>query len=469
MAITRSPRKSAETRQSSEFRIPDGPKGKRISNAVQFLVRRTTWIEGLQRKYGDVFSVQLPTVGTVVVVSDPEAIKQIFTASSEVLHAGKNPLGEMLGPGSLFSMDEERHLDERRLLLPAFRGDRLGTYSELIESEALAAMSHWPTDKPVATIGTFNGITLRVILRAVFGAEGADLALLEEKIPPGTKLGQRLVALRFLRPDLGRFSPGGRFKRYRALYDEVVGRLVDERLADADLAGRTDILSMMLAAMRESGAEIDRARIADELLTLLVAGHETTASSLAWAVERLSRNPEVVQRLEREIEDGGTELLTATILELQRHRTIIAGVARMTVKPFEFGQWRIPPGVVLMPASANVHRDGRIYGAAEDFDVDRFLGEKPGTYTWIPFGGGVRRCIGSAFAQLEMEIVLRSLLTHYEIVPTHEKPEHERFKGVAYAPSKGGVGTFRRRARPLASKDLESHAAAGCPAHQQVA
>ncbi|MFT4048702.1 MAG: cytochrome P450 [Solirubrobacterales bacterium] len=449
---------------TDDFRIPDGPKTNGAYNAFQFLARRTKHFGRLQREYGDVFSMHLPTVGTIVVVADPDCIKQIFIAPSDVLHAGKNPLGEVLGPGSLFSMDEQRHLDERRLLLPAFHGDRLSAYSELIEGEALAAMSGWPDDEPFATISTFNQITLRVILRAVFGADGEDLALLEREIPPGTKLGQRLVALRFLRRDFGRFSPGGRFKRYRALYDEIVGRLVDERLADPDLAMRADVLSQMILGLRERDSEIDRSEIADELLTLLVAGHETTASSLAWAVERLSRHPEAVRRLEQEIRDGGSELLTATILELQRHRTIIAGVARLVNKPFEFGQWRVPPGVVLVPASSNVHLDGRIHRSADEFQIDRFLGEKPGTYNWIPFGGGVRRCIGSAFAQLEMEIVLRTLIGNFEILPTDAKPEKESFRGVAFAPSKGGVGRFRRRALPLVA-DAHKGVAAGavCP------
>lgn len=446
---------------STEFRIPDGPNTNIALNGVQFLFRRRAFFENLQRTYGDVFTLRLPTVGKLVVVADPDCIKQVFTAPTDVLHAGKNPLGEVLGPGSLFSMDEQRHLDERRLLLPAFHGNRLAAYEGLIEDEAIAAMASWPEDRPVRTIKTFNKITLRIILRAVFGAEGEDLATLEREIPPGTALGQRLVTMSFLRRDLGRFSPGGRFKRYRALYDEIVGRLVDRCLADPNLAERTDILSQMVLGLRERGQEINRSEVADELLTLLVAGHETTASSLAWAVERLSRHPEVMRRLEAEIEDGGSELLTATILELQRHRTIIAGVGRVAVQPFELGKWLIPPGVVLMPASASVHRDGRIYSSSDDFDIDRFVGEKPGTYTWIPFGGGVRRCIGSAFAQLEMEIVLRAMLTNYELLPTSDRPERESFRGVAYAPSKGGIGRFRRRARPLEARSHE--AAAECP------
>ncbi len=453
---------------TAAYRIPDGPKTHRAYNGLQFLFRRQAYFERLRREYGDVFTLRLPSVGQGVVIIDEECIKQVFTAPTDVLHAGKNPLGDVLGPGSLFSMDEERHLDERRLLLPAFRGDRLATYHELIEGEALAAMADWPDEKSFATLPSFNRITLRVILRAVFGAEGSDLEILEREMPRGVALGQRLVTMPYLRRDLGRFSPGGRFKRLRALYDEVVGRLVDERVADPDLAERTDILSLMILGLRDRNQEVNQSEIGDELLTLLVAGHETTASSLAWAVEQLSRHPGIVQRLECEIEDGESGLRTATILELQRLRTIIAGVGRVAVKPFEFGEWRVPPGTFLMPASASIHHDNQIYAAADEFDPYRFLDEKPGTYTWLPFGGGVRRCAGASFAQVEMDIVLKTLISHFEILTTDAPPEKESFRGVAYAPSKGGVGRFRRRAVPLEAGKFSS--AARCPVdHAQMA
>ncbi len=452
-------------------RLPAGPGSNKWVSGVRFLMNRQRYFGRLQQEYGDVFTIKLPGVGNTVIVTDPELIKTIFTASNEDLHAGKNPLGAVLGPGSVFSMDGQRHIDERRLLLPALHGDRLSTYSDLIETEALEAMSRWPEDKPVKTIKTFNQITLRVILRAVFGAEGANLARLEREIPPGTALGQRLVTLPPLRRDLGRFSPGGRFKRYRAIYDEIVGGLVDERLADPQLEQRTDILSMMILGITARGDEVNRSEICDELLTLLVAGHETTASSLAWAAERLSRHPEAVAALEAEIEAGGSELRQSMINELQRHRTIIAGVGRVVMRPFQLGEHLIPPGWVLMPASAMVHRDGRIYEREGDFVPDRFLHEKPGTYTWIPFGGGVRRCPGASFAQLEMDIVLRTMLTHYELVQTDAKPERESFRGVAYAPSRGGVARFRRRSVPL--KQGRPEGAEACPVnhseHQQAA
>lgn len=451
------------TETISKYRVPPGPDSNSLLNGIRFVVGRHSFFAGLQSRYGDVFSLRLPIIGRAVVVSDEQNIKAIFTAPNDVLHGGDNPLGEVLGPGSLFSMDEQRHIEERRLLLPTLHGARLQTYRELMESEALAAMSRWRDDEAQATLPTFNNITLRIILRTVFGAEGDDLALLEEKIPPGTALGQRLVTLRFLRRDFGRWSPGGRFKRYLALYDEIVGRLIDRCLADPERAEREDILSLMLAGMEERGMEINRELIADELLTLLVAGHETTASSLAWAVERLSRNPAVVERLEAEIVEGGNEYLTATFHELQRHRTIIHNTGRTAVKPFEFDGWRVPPGTVLIPSAALIHNDDRVYQDSLSFSPDRFLGEKPGTYSWIPFGGGTRRCIGSAFAQLEMEIVLRTLLTHFEIVQTDAAPEPESFKGVAYAPKKGGVGTFRRRNTPLTQGDPREQEEAACP------
>jgi cytochrome P450 len=323
------------------------------------------------------------------------------------------------------------------------------SYDALIEEEALRAMARWRDEEDFATLPTFNKITLRVILRAVFGAEGAELADLEAHLPAWTALGQRLTTAPVLRRDLGRFSPGGRFRRHRAHYDRIISRLIDKHLADPGLEEREDILALMLRSLRDAGEEINRTEVADELLTLLVAGHETTASSLAWAVERLRRHPDVLRRLEEEAASEDSALRAATILELQRHRTIIGLTGRRAMQPFEIGQWRVPPGTTLITASAVIHADDRFHDGADRFDPDRYVGAKPGTYSWIPFGGGMRRCLGAAFALLEMDVVLRTMLREFELVPTDEAPERESFRGVAYAPAKGGVGRFRRRPQPL--------------------
>jgi cytochrome P450 len=448
---------------TSDFRLPDGPRTRRHLNGLLFLFARRWVTSRLQRRYGDAYTLDLPVVGRTVVVSHPDLVKAVYTAPPTILHGGKNPLGSLLGPGSLFSMDEERHLEERRKLLPPFHGERMRSYDALIEEEALREMRTWPEDREFATSTSFQRITLRVILRAVFGAEGAELTELEELLPRMTALGQRLVTATILRRDFGRFSPGHRYQEMRRRYDEMVRALIDQRLADPQLEERIDILSLMLAPLREAGELINHAELADELLTLLVAGHETTASSLAWTVERLRRHPDVLRRLEQEAEGDSSTLRAATILEVLRVRPVIDLTGRAVMKPFELGEWRLPPGVRVITHIGTVHADDRFHPEALRFDGERYLETKPATYAWIPFGGGMRRCIGAAFAQLEMDVVLRTLLRQFELQPTDAAAERWSFRGVAYAPAKGGVAVVRRRAEPLGASASQPVEEARCP------
>lgn len=448
---------------SEEYRLPDGPKSPALVNGLRFLFTRNRSARRFQRRYGDAYTLKLPGFGTTIVVANPELVKAVYTAKPTVLHGGKNPLGQVLGPGSLFSMDEQRHLEERRALLPPFHGDRMRSYDGLIEEEALAAMRTWPEGEEFPTIRTFNRITLRVILRAVFGAEGAELADFAALLPRMAALGQRLVTAPVLRRDFGPWSPGPRYAAMRRRYDEIVGTLIDKHLADPGLGERIDILALMLNPLREAGAEIDRGAIADELLTLLLAGHETTASSLAWTVERLRRHPDVLRRLEQEAESDSSALRTATILEVLRARPVIGATGRMVIQPFELGPWLLPPGTRVVTEVTVMHRDERFHPSPAEFDPDRYVGSKPDTYAWIPFGGGVRRCIGAAFAQFEMDVVLRTMLRHFELMPTGAPDERESFRGVAFAPARGGVAAVRRRPEPLGGTAEEGLAAASCP------
>lgn len=429
-----------------EYRLPDGPKTPELFNGIAFLVARNRFIQRLQRRYGDAFSMRIPGFGQMVLVTTPELVKQVYTAKPDVLHGGKNPLGEVLGPGSLFSMDEERHLKERRMLLPPFHGERMRSYEAIIEEEALREMAGWPEGVEFASIGSFQKITLRIILRTVFGAEGRELAELEKLLPPMTTLGQRLVTMPILRRDRGRRSPGGRWKRMHAAYRVLVDKLVDDHLADPGLGERIDILAMMLRAQLEDGdGEVDHSDVADELLTLLVAGHETTASALAWSVERLRRHPAVLSRLEEEARGEENALRLATAEETLRVRPVINATARVVMKPFELGEWLMPPGSRVVTGIAPLHKDGRFHAEANRFEPDRYVGKKPDTYAWIPFGGGMRRCLGAAFAQFELDIVLRTLLRNFELQTTTAPGERESFRGVAFAPAKGGVALVRRR------------------------
>jgi cytochrome P450 len=448
---------------SSGYQLPDGPKTSTFLNGVLFLFARNWLMSQLQRRYGDVYTIKLPTIGEAVVVSHPDLVKAVYTADPTVLHGGKNPLGEVLGPGSLFSMDEERHLKERRMLLPPFHGERMRSYDGLIEEEALRAMASWPEDEEFATLPSFNTITLRVVLRAVFGAEGAELAELETLLPPLTAVGQRLVTAKFLRRDLGRWSPGGRFQAMRSRYDRIVERLLEQHLSDAELDKRVDILALMLRSLQDAGEEINHSEVADELLALLVAGHETTSSSLAWTVDRLRRHTDVLRGLEDEAKGDSSTLRAATILEVQRHRPVITGSSRVAVKPFQLGRWRLPPGTLIVMAGSIMQADERFHAHAKSFDPERYVDRKPDTYSWIPFGGGTRRCLGAAFALFEMDVVLRTMLRHFELLPTNEKEERESFRGVAFAPAKGGMGRIRRRLTPLGAETSAASSSAECP------
>jgi cytochrome P450 family 138 len=448
---------------AGEYRLPDGPRSPALLNGILFLLTRQRIMHRFKRRYGDAYTVRFPAFGTAVVVSRPELVKEVYTAKPSVLHGGKNPLGEVLGAGSLFSMDEDRHLAERRALLPPFHGDRMRSYDGLIEEEALLAMRAWRDGEEFATLKTFNRITLRVILRAVFGAEGAQLADFEELLPRMAALGQRLVTAPFLRRDYGRFSPGRRYAAMRRRYDEIAEALIDRHLADPALGERIDILALMLSPLRDAGEGIDRQALADELLTLLLAGHETTASSLAWTVERLRRHPELLRRLEDEAAGESSTLRAATILEVLRTRPVIAATGRVVMQPFELGPWRLPPGTRVITEGSMMHRDERFHDDALTFDPERYVGSKPDTYAWIPFGGGVRRCIGAAFAQLEMDVVIRTMLRHFELVPTDTRDERESFRGVAFAPARGGVAVVRRRREPLGTSATQPATETGCP------
>jgi cytochrome P450 family 138 len=434
------------------YSLPPGPPTPKWVNGAIFLLGRSPMLQMLQRRYGDAYTLRLPYFGNFVVVGTPDLIKKVYTAKPDVLHGGKNPLGEVLGPGSLFSMDEDEHLKERRMLLPPFHGERMKSYEALIEEEADAAFASWRDGEEFATQTSFNKITLRVILRAVFGAEGQELAALERLLPAMTKLGQRLVTAPFLRRDFGPWSPGGKLASMEERFRVLVNRLIDDHLADPDLDERVDILALILRSLQEAGEDIDRTAIAEELITLLVAGHETTTSSLAWTVERVTRHPEVLRRLEEEAAGDDATYRTAVINEIQRVRPVITGTGRVVVADdFELGQWKLKPGTVIMTSASLVHDDERFHKGAGTFDPDRYVGRKPDTYAWIPFGGGMRRCLGAAFALFEIDVVLRTLLRNFELQPTTAAAEKPSFKGVAFAPAKGGRATGRRRRTPLAA------------------
>jgi cytochrome P450 len=445
--------------------LPDGPSLPRFVQGGMALAAPLWMMRRLRERYGSAFTIDVPIFGKAVVISDPAEVKQLFTTSPEIADNLDINLGRVLGPNSFFAISGDAHKKQRKLLVPPFHGRRLRAYEAIVEEEAVREMATWPEGREFVTLDSMMRITLSAILRAVFGADGAELAALRELLPAMVKLGSRLAVLPIPRTDLGRRSPWGRALGYRREYDAIVGRLIAAARQDPQLDDRNDVLALMLQSRYDDGSGMSRDEIADQLLTLLTAGHETTATTLAWAVERLRRHPAVLRRLADEADAGGSDLREATILEVQRVRPVIDRTARQVRAPsMRLGRWTLPKGQVVLVSIYLIHTDEALFPNARSFDPDRFAGSRPDTHQWIPFGGGVRRCIGAAFAHMEMNVVLRTLLRDFTLAPASERGERWHSRGIAWCPAKGGRAVVRRRPARGRSPDQDHAAAAEMPA-----
>jgi cytochrome P450 len=425
------------------------PPAVRLPKLVQMVLMagfRRPFLQYASKRHGSVFAINVPFFGRSVVVSDPALARQVFLASTDALINVQPNLSRIFGPGSVFALDGKEHRARRKLLAPPFHGQSIKNYEKVIEEETLRETATWPEGHEFPTLEPMNRITLNVILRTVFGADGAELDYLREIIPPWAKLGSRMATLPEPPFSTGRYSPWGRLTEFRRNFDRTVFALIDKAQADPRLDERTDILALLLRSSYEDGTPMSRQDVSDELLTLLGAGPETTASTLGWAFERLRRHPGVLAKLVEEIDQGGNEFRQATIQELQRNRTVIDFSGRHVQAPhFDLGDWRIPHGYTVMIAIANVHANAEVFPNPERFDPDRFIGTRAPT-AWIPFGGGTRRCIGAAFANVEMDVVLRTMLRHF-VIETDDAPDEKvHFRGIAFTPKDGGRITVRRRA-----------------------
>lgn len=433
----------------STIRSTAGLPGPRLPGAVQLgasLLNRRGTLAALHRRYGDTFSTVLPLLGRVVVANDPADVRTLFRSGPEVSDVIDQNLGRMFGPGSLFGQRGEEHRTRRRLMVPSFHGRRLEAYERIVESETEAELARRPMGEEFPINPSTMRITMNAILRAVFGAEGAEFDELRALLPRMVVLGSLLAVLPIPEWDLGGHAPWGRFRRHRRAYDDIVDRLVER--AERDLDAREDVLSMLLQSRFEDGSPMSRAEIGDQLLTLLGAGHETTATVLAWAFERIRRHPELLERLVAEADGGGggEDLIDATMVEAQRVRPVVDLIGRKVVADtLELQACTLSRGQTVVSSIEAVHNNPALFDHPERFDPDRFVGVRPDPAEWIPFGGGTRRCIGAAFAQMELRVVLRTVLRDYELVPTGAPDERWRFKGVAYAPADGGMVLLRPR------------------------
>jgi len=391
-----------------------------------------------QERYGDMFTLRIAYEGKWVMLADPEAVKQVFTGDPRVFHAGEGNqiLAPVLGRNSILVLDEKPHMSQRKLLLPPFHGERMQGYEQTMSEIAEREIESWPTGTPYKLRPRMQAMTLEIILRTVFGvSEGERLGELRGALREFLDLTtnpQLLLPLLLVGPKRVRGFPP--FRRRIDRVDELIYREIAERRRADDLEQRDDILSMLVAARHEDGSPMSDEEMRDELLTLLVAGHETTATSLSWAVERLVRHPEKLERLRAEVEAGSDEYLTATIQETLRLRPVISIVIRRLTEPVEIGGYELPAGVSVTPSVYLVHRNPEIYPDPDAFKPERFLERPPGTYTWIPFGGGVRRCLGASFAQFEMAVVLKELVRRHSIRPANPKPERIFRRAITETP-----------------------------------
>jgi hypothetical protein len=440
-------------------RLPPGTRIPKPLQGLWFLRDYHEMYGALSRRHGPVFRVNMPRLGRAIVVRDPALVKEVLNTSTDLLEratTGTASLGDGFGSGSTFSLAGDELLERRKLVLPQFHGKRMRSYEPIIEEEVLREIATWPEGREFKTLPSMTTMTLGAILRAVFGAEGDTLDELYDLIPPMADLvGLYLALPSSLRRDLGPWSLGGRYMRYRRRFDAAIDSLIADARVDAALEERSDVLALLVRARYENGQPITDQHIADEMLTLLVSGHETTAGSLGWAVERLIRHPQLLSRLTEEVDAGGSELRQATIAEVQRTRTVLDSTVRCTKARLRLGDWVIPENTRLVLSLALVHDSDDVFSDALSFNPDRFLGSAAKPKGWIPFGGGVNRCVWAALATMEMDITLRILLREFRFLPTDAPDERRHWRGIAYQPARGARAVVHRRIAKV-SHDADS-------------
>jgi cytochrome P450 family 135 len=412
-----------------------------VVQAVLYARDPVGFLERYRRRYGDVFSLPFPAFGTLVYVADPDLVKQVFTGDPATFEAGAanaRALEPVVGRFSLLTLDRDDHMRQRKLLLPPFHGEAVRRYRDLIAEIAAREVERWPVGRPFELRPRMQAITLEVILRAVFGVRGEErLGRFRALLPRLTDATGVQMWIPFLRRDLGPWSPWGRFLRMRAQVDELVYDEIRQRRSEPDAAERDDVLSLLLGARHEDGSPMTDRELRDELITLLTAGHETSATALAWAFERLLRNPGAMSELRGEVEAGGDDYAEAVVKETLRLRPIITDVARLVTSDVELGRWTVPAGTIVVPAIALVQLLPQVYPDPYEFRPERFLDGQPAPYTWIPFGGGVRRCLGAAFAQLEIRTVLQTVVARTDLRAPDQAPERTRLRNVTLVPQHG--------------------------------
>ncbi|GAB3217047.1 cytochrome P450 [Mycolicibacterium hippocampi] len=413
------------------------------------------FVAACRRRYGAAFTLQVASMGTIVYLTDPADIKTVFAGDPRTYHAGEanSMLKGLLGETSVLVVDEDLHRDRRRLMLAPFARDAVAKQASLIAEIAAENIADWPVGTAFPVAPRMSQITLEVILRTVIGAtDPARLAALREVMPELLRVGP-WQTLALLDPRLLRRRPWRTLREAIAEADRLLYAEIAERRADPNLERRTDALAMLVAAADDDGREMTDLELRDQLMTLLLAGHDTTATGLSWALERLTRHPAVLSRAVRAAHDGDDEYLDAVARETLRIRPVVFDVGRILTEPVELAGHRLPAGVMVVPGMVAVHASEALYPDAHRFYPERMIGATPSPSTFLPFGGGNRRCLGATFAMVEFRVVLREVLRRVELETTTAAGERQRLKHVIFVPHRGARIRIRS-VRPAGHSDV---------------
>jgi cytochrome P450 len=426
--------------------LPPGPREPPAVQMVRWILRPISFMESARRRYGDVFSVRF--VGferPMIMLSDPDAIRALYTEHQHGLPPGRTlTLGPVLGPRSVLLLEGQDHLARRRLMLPPFHGERMRSYEATMREIAEREIASWPLEEPFALHPRMQALTLEVILRAVFGVRGSERAARLRAMLPrlvGETASGSLQVRVIIASRLRRGEPLEGLHRLMRELDELLLAEIAERRRDPRLSQREDILSLLIGARFADGGAMDDGELRDQLLTLLLAGHETTATALAWTFDLLLHNSGVLARLLAELEesDGDVdgEYLRAVVAESLRLRPVVPLAGRRLAADLRAGEWTLPAGTDVTPAIWLTHMRADLYPEPKAFRPERFLDDPPSTYAWIPFGGGVRRCLGASFAEFEMRVVLATVLRSRKLAPVGAAPERIARRNVTFSPRSG--------------------------------
>jgi cytochrome P450 len=402
----------------------------------------------MRKRYGGVFRTSDAVAGELFHVAERELVEQVFKWKPPKYSVGepRQLMEPVIGPSSILLLDGEQHMRMRKLMLPPFHGQAIAHYAELIQQVTDREVDGWRQGETIRTRAAAQRITMEVIIRAVFGVTDAARVAELQRVLPWLSAPNPLLLLPFVKKDRGPRSPWGRFIRRRDYVDRLLYEEIARRRDDPDVGTRKDILSLLLAAPDDAGSPLTDRELRDELITLLLAGHDTTANSIGWAFERLMRTPAALDRLIAEVEAGESEdYLEAVIKETLRVRPPAPEVFRAPTEPIELGGYLLEPGTYVAASILLPQLDPELYPPdPQRFRPERFLDGAPEPYTWIPFGGGVRRCLGAAFATLEMKVVISTILSRTRLRAPRSKSETARLRGITLPPSRGGEAIVER-------------------------